>query len=124
MVPNGTQRSRSPITLIGSSPSPLGLPTTLIRAPLRLRAPFAWLARGTRSRLSAIALEENTPDVILTGAVGLIMEAAQAEGVLQAGQADLIVMARQLLRDPYWPLLAAQALGDNVQPPVQYLRAF
>lgn len=59
-----------------------------------------------------------------TGAVGLITEPAQAEAILQAGQADLIIIARQLLRDPYWPLHAAQALGDDVHAPVQYLRAF
>jgi 2,4-dienoyl-CoA reductase-like NADH-dependent reductase (Old Yellow Enzyme family) len=61
---------------------------------------------------------------ICTGAVGLITEPAQAEAILQAGQADVIVMARQLLRDPYWPLHAAKALGDKLDPPVQYLRAF
>jgi 2,4-dienoyl-CoA reductase-like NADH-dependent reductase (Old Yellow Enzyme family) len=61
---------------------------------------------------------------IATGAVGLITEAAQAEAILQAGQADVIVMARQLLRDPYWPLHAARALGDRADVPVQYLRAF
>lgn len=61
---------------------------------------------------------------IATGAVGLITEPAQAEAILQAGQADLIIMARQLLRDPYWPLHAAKALGDKIEPPVQYLRAF
>ena len=59
-----------------------------------------------------------------TGAVGLITDPAQAEAILQAGQADLIVMARQLLRDPYWPLRAAKALGDSGDVPVQYLRAF
>jgi 2,4-dienoyl-CoA reductase-like NADH-dependent reductase (Old Yellow Enzyme family) len=59
-----------------------------------------------------------------TGAVGLITEPAQAEAILQAGQADLIIMARQLLRDPYWPLHAAKALGDTADVPVQYLRAF
>jgi 2,4-dienoyl-CoA reductase-like NADH-dependent reductase (Old Yellow Enzyme family) len=61
---------------------------------------------------------------LATGAVGLITEPAQAEAILQAGQADLIIMARQLLRDPYWPLHAAKALGDKVDPPAQYLRAF
>jgi 2,4-dienoyl-CoA reductase-like NADH-dependent reductase (Old Yellow Enzyme family) len=59
-----------------------------------------------------------------TGAVGLITEPGQAEEILQAGRADLIVMARQLLRDPYWPIHAAQALGDPPPVPVQYLRAF
>lgn len=61
---------------------------------------------------------------VMTGAVGLITDAHQAEAILQKGQADLIIMARQLLRDPYWPLHAARALGDPVTPPVQYLRAF
>jgi 2,4-dienoyl-CoA reductase-like NADH-dependent reductase (Old Yellow Enzyme family) len=61
---------------------------------------------------------------ISTGAVGLITEPAQAEAILQSGQADLIVMARQLLRDPYWPLHAAKALGAGVLAPPQYLRAF
>src|SRR6058998_2794354 len=48
---------------------------------------------------------------ILTGAVGLITEPAQAEEILQRGQADAIIIARQFLRDPYFPLHAAQALG-------------
>src|SRR5450756_528145 len=61
---------------------------------------------------------------VMTGAVGLITEAHQAEAILQKGQADLIIMARQLLRDPYWPLHAASVLGDPVTPPAQYLRAF
>ncbi len=61
---------------------------------------------------------------VMTGAVGLISEPAQAEAILQAEQADLIIMARQLLRDPYWPLRAASALGDTPKPPIQYLRAF
>jgi 2,4-dienoyl-CoA reductase-like NADH-dependent reductase (Old Yellow Enzyme family) len=61
---------------------------------------------------------------VMTGAVGLITDAHQAEAILQKGQADLIIMARQLLRDPYWPLHAARVLGDPATPPVQYLRAF
>src|SRR5690606_30897106 len=61
---------------------------------------------------------------IATGAVGLITEAAQAERVLAEGQADLILLARELLRDPYWPLHAAGFLGDTTVPwPAQYLRA-
>jgi len=60
---------------------------------------------------------------IATGAVGLITEAHQAEAILQAGQADLILLGRVLLRDPYWPLRAAAALGDDGgQWPPQYLR--
>ena len=61
---------------------------------------------------------------IMTGAVGLITEPRQAEAILAEGQADAIVIARQLLRDPYWPLHAAAALGETVTPPVQYQRAF
>jgi 2,4-dienoyl-CoA reductase-like NADH-dependent reductase (Old Yellow Enzyme family) len=61
---------------------------------------------------------------IATGAVGMITEPEQAETILRAGQADLIIMARELLRDPYWPRRAAQALGEKIQPPVQYERAW
>ncbi len=60
---------------------------------------------------------------ILTGAVGLITEAQQAEEILQKGQADLIIMARELLRDPYFPLHAAHQLGIDVIWPRQYERA-
>lgn len=61
---------------------------------------------------------------IATGAVGLITEALQAERVLAEGQADLILLARELLRDPYWPLHAAGFLGDTTVPwPAQYVRA-
>jgi 2,4-dienoyl-CoA reductase-like NADH-dependent reductase (Old Yellow Enzyme family) len=58
--------------------------------------------------------------VHLTGAVGLITEAVQAGTIPAQGQADAIVMARELLRDPYWPVHAARTLGA----PVQYLRAY
>ena len=60
---------------------------------------------------------------ILTGAVGMITTAEQAEEILKAGQADLIVIAREFLRDPYFPLHAAKTLGDDVKWPVQYERA-
>jgi 2,4-dienoyl-CoA reductase-like NADH-dependent reductase (Old Yellow Enzyme family) len=55
--------------------------------------------------------------------VGLITEAGQAEKILQEGQADLILIARASLRDPYFPLHAAHLLGDDIQWPVQYQRA-
>lgn len=58
-----------------------------------------------------------------TGAVGLITSADQAEGILAAGQADVILLARQLLRDPYFPLHAARELGEDIPWPVQYERA-
>jgi len=60
---------------------------------------------------------------IRTGAVGLITSAAQAEDILQQQRADLIILARQLLRDPYFPLHAAKELGVDLPWPVQYLRA-
>jgi 2,4-dienoyl-CoA reductase-like NADH-dependent reductase (Old Yellow Enzyme family) len=60
---------------------------------------------------------------VMTGAVGLITEAYQAEQILEAGDADLIVMARELLRDPYFPIHAAAKLGDDIKWPVQYERA-
>jgi 2,4-dienoyl-CoA reductase-like NADH-dependent reductase (Old Yellow Enzyme family) len=60
---------------------------------------------------------------ILTGAVGLITTAAEAEQILLDQKADLVFFARQLLRDPYFPLHAAKELGTDVIWPVQYERA-
>lgn len=60
---------------------------------------------------------------ILTGAVGLINDAEQAEEILSSGKADLILMAREFLRDPYFPLHAAKKLGEDIQWPLQYERA-
>ena len=59
-----------------------------------------------------------------TGAVGLITTAEQAEAILQNGEADVVLLAREMLRDPYFPMHAAQALGVPVKAPRQYLRAF
>ena len=58
-----------------------------------------------------------------TGAVGLITQAEQANAIIVNGQADIVLLARELLRDPYWPLHAAEALGHKVAWPPQYLRA-
>ncbi len=58
-----------------------------------------------------------------TGAVGLITDPHQAEQVLAEGHADVVLLARELLRDPYWPLHAASALGVDVAWPAQYERA-
>ena len=60
---------------------------------------------------------------ILTGAVGIITTAEEAEQILINHQADLVVLARQFLRDPYFPLHAAKALGVDIKWPVQYERA-
>lgn len=60
---------------------------------------------------------------VLTGAVGMITSAAQADSIVMSGQADLVLLAREMLRDPYFPLHAARELGVNTRWPVQYLRA-
>jgi 2,4-dienoyl-CoA reductase-like NADH-dependent reductase (Old Yellow Enzyme family) len=60
---------------------------------------------------------------IPTGAVGLITEPAHANAIVEEGRADCVLLARELLRDPYWPLRAARELGVNVDWPAQYLRA-
>ena len=61
---------------------------------------------------------------IATGAVGLITTARQAQRILDDGDADVIIMARELLRDPYVPRRAARELGVELKPPLQYLRAW
>ena len=60
---------------------------------------------------------------ILTGAVGLITTPAEAEAIVANGQADLVLLAREFLREPYFPLLAAQELGVDITWPAQYERA-
>ena len=60
---------------------------------------------------------------IQTGAVGMITTAEEAEGILQNCEADLIIMARELLRNPYFPLEAAKQLGTDLKWPLQYERA-
>lgn len=60
---------------------------------------------------------------IPTGAVGVITDPVQAEHVVRTGQADAVLMAREFLRDPYWPLHAARTLGVEVAWPRQYERA-
>lgn len=61
---------------------------------------------------------------IATGAIGMITEAGQADEIIATRQADLVFLAREMLRDPYWPRRAAVQLGFTVKPPVQYERAW
>ena len=61
---------------------------------------------------------------IATGAVGMITDAAQADTIIATEQADMVLLAREMLRDPYWPRRAAHALGAKVKPPIQYERAW
>jgi len=60
---------------------------------------------------------------MLTAAVGFITSPAQADQIIRTEQADLVLLAREMLRDPYWPLHAARALGRDIVWPNQYLRA-
>jgi 2,4-dienoyl-CoA reductase-like NADH-dependent reductase (Old Yellow Enzyme family) len=69
----------------------------------------------------AAAIRQETG--IATGAVGMITEAFQAEQIIAGGEADVVFLARAMLRDPYWALHAAKALGVDVAGPVQYGRA-
>lgn len=61
---------------------------------------------------------------ILTAAVGLITDAQHADTVLQQGEADMIFLAREFLRDPYWPRRAAEQLGVEIESPPQYRRGW
>jgi 2,4-dienoyl-CoA reductase-like NADH-dependent reductase (Old Yellow Enzyme family) len=59
-----------------------------------------------------------------TGAVGMITESAQAQQIIASGEADVVLTARESLRDPYFPRRAAKELGAKIEPPVQYGRAW
>ena len=61
---------------------------------------------------------------IMTGAVGMITSPQQADHILRTEQADLVLLARELLRNPYWPLLAAKELRHDIPVPPQYARAW
>jgi len=60
---------------------------------------------------------------LATGAVGMITDPAQADQIIRTGQADVVLLARELLREPYWPLRAADQLHQPASWPVQYERA-
>ena len=60
---------------------------------------------------------------MLTGALGMITDPVQADHIIRTGQADVTILARELLREPHWPLRAARELGQPAAWPVQYLRA-
>jgi len=59
----------------------------------------------------------------MTSAVGLIETKEQVAEILKSGEADLVFMAREFLRDPYWPLRASREMKQTTSWPVQYLRA-
>ncbi len=60
---------------------------------------------------------------VATGTVGMITTPVQADAIVRGGDADAVLLAREMLRDPYWPLHAAEALGVSLSWPAQYLRA-
>jgi 2,4-dienoyl-CoA reductase-like NADH-dependent reductase (Old Yellow Enzyme family) len=72
---------------------------------------------------TAFAAEIRKIAHIGTGAVGLITDPVQADHIIRTQQADLVFLGRELLRNPYWPMQAAQILGRTIEWPVQYLRA-
>jgi len=61
---------------------------------------------------------------VATAAVGVITDPAQAQSIIASGQADMVFLAREMLRDPYWPRRAAAELQSKIKPPVQYERAW
>ena len=61
---------------------------------------------------------------IRTATVGLITTPEQADEIIRNGQADLVLLGREMLRNPYWALQAAQTLNQPAPIPPQYLRAF
>jgi len=61
---------------------------------------------------------------VATAAVGMITDPAQAQSIIATGQADMVFLAREMLRDPYWPRRAAAALRVKIKPPVQYEKAW
>jgi len=71
-----------------------------------------------------IAAAVRTGAGIATAAVGLITEAHQADAIIREGKADIVLLGREMLRDPYWALRAAKTLGVPGPVPPQYLRAF
>jgi 2,4-dienoyl-CoA reductase-like NADH-dependent reductase (Old Yellow Enzyme family) len=84
--------------------------------------PYAQLPAGSGFQTGFAARVRREAD-IATAAVGLITAPAQADHIVRSGQADMVLLGREILRTPYWPLAAAQALGQKVAWPPQYLRA-
>lgn len=71
----------------------------------------------------AAAIKKAHPDLPVS-TVGLISDPREAEGYLRDGKADVVSLARELIRTPHWPILAAQTLGAAVKPANQYERGW
>lgn len=85
-------------------------------------SPTAQIPVGAGYQVTFAAQIRKEADVP-TSAVGMITDPAQADQVVRTGQADLVMIARESLRDPYWPMHAAHALHQTPAWPAQYLRA-
>jgi 2,4-dienoyl-CoA reductase-like NADH-dependent reductase (Old Yellow Enzyme family) len=84
--------------------------------------PYAKIPAGPGFQVpfaAAIRKEVGMP----AGAVGFITQPVQAEQIVATGQADVVLLAREMLRQPYWPLHAAYVLGADIPWPNQYQRA-
>ncbi len=84
--------------------------------------PYAKIPVGAGYQVPFAAAVRKGAD-IPTGAVGMITEPMQADQILRNGEADLVIMAREFLRDPYWPLHAAPEVHQDIEWPHQYLRS-
>ncbi len=73
---------------------------------------------------TSLAQEIRREANILTGAVGVITSPEQADHIIRTGQADIVLLAREMLRDPYWPRRAAKALNQTIKAPLQYERSW
>ncbi|SER17041.1 2,4-dienoyl-CoA reductase [Solimonas aquatica] len=87
---------------------------TLARTPIPVGPGFQTPFAAEIRRRSGIA----------TSAVGMITAPEQADHIIRSGQADLVMLAREMLRDPYWPRRAAAALGVKIEVPPQYQRSW
>lgn len=100
---------------------PLGV--DLIDCSSGANVPKADIPAGTGYQ-TPLAEEVRKGSGILTGAVGFITSPEQADHIIRTGQADIVILAREMLRDPYWPRRAAKALGQEIPAPKQYARAW
>ena len=91
----------------------------VVGLPLQLGGATGEMASEAARFAERIRKEAGIP----TAAVGLITQPMQANEIILKGQADIVLLAREMLRDPYWPVHAAAVLGENASWPVQYLRA-
>ncbi|MEP6754099.1 MAG: NADH:flavin oxidoreductase/NADH oxidase [Chthonomonadales bacterium] len=106
---------------LAKSLKPLGV--DLVDASSGANVPVADIPYGPGYQ-TAFAEAIRKESQILSGAVGAITSPAQADHIIRTGQADIVLLARELLRDPYWPRRAAKELNQTITPPIQYNRSW